>query len=53
MVKYGEPLDVAGVRAEAKHCSKERLRTIYQQVADEIMFRIARLEPCVDKSSFP
>jgi 1-acyl-sn-glycerol-3-phosphate acyltransferase len=53
MVKYGKPLDFSNLRAEAKGCSKERLRAIYQQVADEIMFRIARLEPCWDKAAFP
>jgi 1-acyl-sn-glycerol-3-phosphate acyltransferase len=52
-VKFGPPLDFAALRAEAKVCSKERLRRIYQQVADELMFTIGRLEPCVDKATFP
>jgi hypothetical protein len=30
-----------------------RLREIHQQVADEIMMAIARLEPCEDKVTFP
>jgi 1-acyl-sn-glycerol-3-phosphate acyltransferase len=45
MVKYGEPLDFKELRTEARDCSKERLKAIYQQVADEIMAAIARLEP--------
>jgi 1-acyl-sn-glycerol-3-phosphate acyltransferase len=45
MVKYGPPLDFAALRAEAKTCSKPRLKEIYQQVADETMACIARLEP--------
>ena len=44
-VKYGEPLHFRELRAEAKACSKERLKAIYQQIADEIMGAIARLEP--------
>lgn len=45
VVKYGKPLDFAALRAEAKTCSKPRLKEIYQQVADEIMAAIAKLEP--------
>ena len=45
MVKYGEPMHFTELRAEAKNCSKERLKEIYQQVADEIMAAIGRLEP--------
>jgi DNA-binding transcriptional regulator YhcF (GntR family) len=41
------------LRAEAKVCSKARLKQIYQQVADEIMAAIAKLEPYEDKSQFP
>jgi 1-acyl-sn-glycerol-3-phosphate acyltransferase len=52
-VKFGSPINFAALRAEAKVCSKERLRRIYQQVADELMFTIGRLEPCVDKATFP
>jgi len=52
-VKYGEPMDFAALRAEAKHCSKERLKEIYQQAADEVMAAIARLQPCRDRGSFP
>ncbi|MSR43371.1 MAG: 1-acyl-sn-glycerol-3-phosphate acyltransferase [Pedosphaera sp.] len=53
MVKYGTPMNFAALRAEARTCSKERLKQIYQQVADEIMAAIARLEPCEDKVTFP
>ncbi len=52
-VKYGRPLDFAALRAEAKTCSKARLKEIYQQVAGEIMAAIAKLEPCTDKETFP
>jgi len=52
-VKYGKPMDFAMLRAEAKTCSKARLKEIYQQVADEIMAEIAKLEPCADKAKFP
>jgi 1-acyl-sn-glycerol-3-phosphate acyltransferase len=45
MVKYGQPMDFRALREEAKTCSKPRLKEIYQQVADEIMEEIARLEP--------
>lgn len=44
-VKYGRPMNFAGLRAEAKTCPKPRLKEIYQQVADEIMAEIAKLEP--------
>lgn len=43
-VKYGEPMRFEALRAEAKNCSKTRLKEIYQEVADEIMAAIAKLE---------
>jgi 1-acyl-sn-glycerol-3-phosphate acyltransferase len=52
-VKYGQPMCFEQLRAEAKVCSKARLKEIYQQVADEIMAAIARLEPHEDKARFP
>ena len=52
-VKYGEPMLFADLRAEAKSCSKPRLKAIYQQIGNEIMAAIAKLEPCQDKSVFP
>jgi DNA-binding transcriptional regulator YhcF (GntR family) len=36
------------LRAEAKDCSKARLKEIYQQIADEIMAAIAKLEAKAD-----
>ena len=52
-VKYGEPLAFDQLRAEARTCSKARLKEIYQQAADEIMAAIAKLQPCTDKRTFP
>jgi len=51
-VKYGRPLLFEKLRDEAKHCSKVRLKQIYQEVADEIMAAIAKLEPHEDKETF-
>jgi 1-acyl-sn-glycerol-3-phosphate acyltransferase len=45
IVKYGEPLHFRELRAETKNCSKERLKEIYQEIANEIMTAIAALEP--------
>jgi 1-acyl-sn-glycerol-3-phosphate acyltransferase len=47
-VKYGEPMRFETLRAEAKNCSKLRLKEIYQQIADEVMAAIAKLEPRED-----
>lgn len=47
-VKYGRPMNFEVLRAEAKTCDKTRLKEIYQQVADEIMAAIAKLEPKAD-----
>jgi 1-acyl-sn-glycerol-3-phosphate acyltransferase len=47
-VKYGEPMQFATLRAEAKNCSRARLKEIYQEIADEIMAAIANLEPRAD-----
>ncbi len=52
-VKYGKPLDFKALRAEAAHCTKPRLKAIYQEVADQIMQAIARLQPFEDKETFP
>ncbi|MGB7767726.1 MAG: lysophospholipid acyltransferase family protein [Verrucomicrobiia bacterium] len=43
-VKYGQPMQFEKLRAEAKDCSKARLKEIYQEIADEIMAAIAKLE---------
>jgi 1-acyl-sn-glycerol-3-phosphate acyltransferase len=47
-VKYGRPMPFEKLRAEAKDCSKPRLKEIYQEIADEIMAAIAKLEPRED-----
>ena len=52
-VKYGEPMRFEALRTEAISCSKARLKEIYQQLADEIMAAIAKLEPHEDKAEFP
>ena len=48
-VKYGRLMKFEQLRAEAKNCSKARLKEIYQEIANEIMAAIAELEPCEDK----
>lgn len=53
IVKFGQPMDFKELREEAETCSKQRLKEIYQQVADELMAVIAKLEPCKDVSEFP
>jgi 1-acyl-sn-glycerol-3-phosphate acyltransferase len=52
-VKYGLPMRFEALRSEAKTCNKARLKAIYQQVADEIMAAIGKLEPHQDKATFP
>jgi 1-acyl-sn-glycerol-3-phosphate acyltransferase len=52
-VKYGQPLRFDALRAEAQTCSKSRLKEIYQQIANEIMAAIAKLEPHEDRTEFP
>jgi len=47
-VKYGRPMDFGALRVEAKTCDKARLKEIYQEVADQIMAAIAKLEPKAD-----
>jgi 1-acyl-sn-glycerol-3-phosphate acyltransferase len=48
VVKYGKPMMFEELRAEAKTCPKPRLKEIYQEVADQLMAEIARLEPQAD-----
>ena len=48
IVKYGRPMLFEKLRTEAQTCDKTRLKEIYQQVADEIMSAIAKLEPKAD-----
>lgn len=45
-VRYGAPMQFDRLRAEARTASKERLKAIYQDIADEILAAIARLERC-------
>jgi hypothetical protein len=52
-VKYGRPMLFEQLRAESKSCSKQRLKEIYQQVADDLMGAIASLEAHADKETFP
>jgi 1-acyl-sn-glycerol-3-phosphate acyltransferase len=47
-VKYGKPMEFRALREEARACSKQRLKEIYQQIADEIMAAISKLEPSAD-----
>lgn len=51
VIKYGPPINFDALREEAKTCSKERLKEIYQEVADQIMDTIASLSPRKDASS--
>ena len=51
-VKYGQPMNFEKLRAEAKRCSRQRLKEIYQEVANDIMAAIAKLEPCEGKAAF-
>ncbi len=44
-VVYGRPMDFKELRAESESCPKQRLKAIYQEVADQLMAEIARLEP--------
>lgn len=52
-VKYGEPMDLSDLRMEAKSCSKDRLKEIYQETSDRIMRAIAEISPGEDRTSFP
>lgn len=47
-VKYGVPIDFKALREEAKTCTKPRLKAIYQEIADQLMAAIAKLEPVED-----
>jgi len=48
ILKFGKPLQFEKLRAEAKTCDKQRVKEIYQEIADEIMAAIAKLEPKAD-----
>ncbi|MEW6307106.1 MAG: lysophospholipid acyltransferase family protein [Verrucomicrobiota bacterium] len=44
-IQFGEPLYFEKQREEARSCPKPRLKQIYQEIADEIMAAIAKMEP--------
>ena len=44
-VVYGPPLDFAALRTQARTCPKPRAKEVYQQIAEQLMAAIARLEP--------
>ena len=48
-VKYGQPMSFHELREEAKSCSKDRLKEIYQEIANQIMAAIGQLEPKWDE----
>jgi 1-acyl-sn-glycerol-3-phosphate acyltransferase len=52
-VKFGRPLDFQAKRVEARTCGKARLKEIYQEVADDIMAAVAKLQPYEDREAFP
>jgi 1-acyl-sn-glycerol-3-phosphate acyltransferase len=52
-VKFGRPLLLSWYHEQARRCDPERLKVLYQDLTDEIMRAIARLEPCEDVASFP
>lgn len=43
-VRFGRPLTFTELRREAVECPKDRLKAIYQEVADEIMSAIGSIE---------
>lgn len=45
IVKFGNEIDFSALRAEASTAPKQRLKEIYQEVADRIMSEIGRLKP--------
>ena len=47
-IKYGQPMLFEKLRAEAKDCAKARLKEIYQEISNEIMVEIAKMEPRAD-----
>jgi 1-acyl-sn-glycerol-3-phosphate acyltransferase len=50
-IKFGEPLDFAELRAEAKQTkSKERLKEIYKKAATDLLHMIAQIEPGQDQN---
>lgn len=52
-VKFGRPLDLESFRAEARSCSRARLKEIYREAATAVMEGIAALTPFEDCDRFP
>jgi 1-acyl-sn-glycerol-3-phosphate acyltransferase len=52
-IKYGRPLMFAQARAEARSCSRLRLRQIHEEIARDVMAAIGALEPWEDQETFP
>ena len=51
-IKFGEPLDFADLRAEAKQTKdKDRLKEIYKQAATDLLHAIAQIEPGLDQEA--
>jgi 1-acyl-sn-glycerol-3-phosphate acyltransferase len=48
-VKFGRPMYFEALRAEAEHCSRDRLKEIYHVVTEELMGEISRLQPHPDQ----
>jgi 1-acyl-sn-glycerol-3-phosphate acyltransferase len=44
-IVFGEPMKFEKLREEAATCAKSRLKEIYQEVADQIMAEISKLQP--------
>jgi 1-acyl-sn-glycerol-3-phosphate acyltransferase len=53
VIKFGRPMDYAAQRLEAATCSRAHARKIYEEIARDIMQRIAALGPFVEKDQFP
>jgi hypothetical protein len=52
-IKYGHPMTFEQLRAEARLCSKKRLKAIYQEAAEEVMREITALRYGADCERFP
>jgi 1-acyl-sn-glycerol-3-phosphate acyltransferase len=52
-VKYGHPLPLERLRAEARSSSKDRVKEIYQEASEQIMRAIAALKEGSDMRTFP
>lgn len=52
IIKFGLPLRFEQQRAETETASRPRIKAIYEEVTQEIVESIARLEPCRDVTRF-